>query len=457
MNNTKEKIFVTLLCFLFLMGALRFFYSTSFKHEGILTTETYLEKKIDSLSDPDTLERKRTWGPSSKLLYDSIEKYFPNIVSTALIWRLILFLSFFFIIYYTNKIMNDFRKLFNKKDSLFWSLLLVFAFFQSSGAIYEIKNGGGEIILGLTLIGNFYYYYKKKFFIASLFIIFGIFFKITPLIFLFPYFVYSLISKDGRKYIYYLLCIGLFFSIISYPVQGFFLGSLYPISILINVLDQTTSNPIPIWSLEVFNPLSLINKIIYGFQLDKAGINISGSLVGTAPIYDIPRLTLFISKIFFLFLFIILLLSSFFLKVFYHNEKMRLFYLLVFQNIIGYTFFIFGVDFSIGCFVLIVLNIFFPLFFISILFDDLSKIRLLDLSIVFLYIVGLSLIGNLIPISFLEFFIPYVFFDNLTNYETTKIIGSFGSYNWYAIPLFGISLIFLCFIFLLKIFNKKNS
>ena len=46
MNNTKEKIFVTLLCFLFLMGALRFFYSTSFKHEGILTTETYLEKKL---------------------------------------------------------------------------------------------------------------------------------------------------------------------------------------------------------------------------------------------------------------------------------------------------------------------------------------------------------------------------------------------------------------------------
>ena len=448
----NNKIIIVLISLIFLLGCLRFIYSTTIKDGDIYNSIIYKEKALDSkkteirFCKQCTLTEVGRWGPLSKLLTIAVDSIYSELEMQFLVLKFLLLICYFYLIYLVVKTLNDFRALFNKKQSLFWSLLSIFILLQSSSVLYEINTGGAEIILGLSVIGNFYYFYKKKFFVSSLFILFGVFFKITPLMFLFPYFIYAMITRDNRKYFYYVILNGLVFSLISYPIAGLLSGSLYPLSIIIVFLyGSSVSDVIPIWSVEVFPALSFINKIIYGFKFDYTGMHPDSLLLfqHVNPTYQISNLMIFISKIFVLMLFLGLSSCVYILKKLYINEGKRLYYILNFQIAIGIIFFIFSLDFSIATTILLKLNILFPIFIISIFLNNLSNQKYLNFSIILLYLIGLTLIGNLMPISFLQYIIPYSYFDSVTGYDTVNIAGTFGSWNWYHIPMFGFFILFL--------------
>ncbi|SVA48320.1 uncharacterized protein METZ01_LOCUS101174, partial [marine metagenome] len=262
-----------ILCFILVLGVGRFFYATSFKDNTSLFNSSYAEQAYQKYFIENKIER--SWGPIAVTILSGIKEFTPKNYTTF-IWRLGLFISYGVIIYFLLNLIPEFNLLLqqnNKDPTHLWSIILVFVTLQSSGAIYSITNGGSAIFTALCIIGHFYFFCKKKYLISSIFIIVGIYFKLVAVVFAFPYFVFAICSKNHRQYVFYLFLVGAVVSLISYPIQGMMYGSLYPLAIIFSVVNQS-SDTIPIWSQELFNLLSIINKIINGFQVEKSFKNI---------------------------------------------------------------------------------------------------------------------------------------------------------------------------------------
>tara|TARA_Y100000741_G_C18185833_1_gene531332 strand:+ start:40 stop:1005 length:966 start_codon:yes stop_codon:yes gene_type:complete len=319
--------------------------------------------------------------------------------------------------------------------------------FQSSSAIYNIKNGGGEILTSLSIIGHFYFFYKKKYLIASIFIIFGIYFKLHPVVFAFPYFIFAILSINHRKYLFYIISISFIVAILSYFIQGLRYGSLYPISIIFSILNQS-STTIPIWSQEIFNPLSLINKLFNGF-------NIEQSFSNKYQLTKTMSLTIIIFTVFFILINIVwgIILSK--LELTWNNDKKRLKDIFLFQVVIGLFYLMFSVDISIEHLLNALITIYAPIFLFSISFNTFKDLDLKKYIFILFYIIGLSLTGLLIPISILNLFIPYELIDKIVGYNTASI-GNYGKFIWYHFPLLGILIISIISYFYIKLIRKEN-
>jgi hypothetical protein len=68
--------------------------------------------------------------------------------------------------------------------------------------------------------------------------------------------------------VYYLFLVGTFIAIISYPIQGLKYGLFYPLSVIYHIGAEPFTS-VPVTSQEVINPLSLIYKIINGFEINR--------------------------------------------------------------------------------------------------------------------------------------------------------------------------------------------
>ena len=430
--NIKVKNSLQIILFLILLlGIFRFFYSTTFKDNVSLFNSTYAERAYQNYFIEKNTDR--SWGPIAILIISGVQKIVPQNY-TGLLWRSGLIFSYGLTIYFLFNLISQFKLFLNKNNQHYiWSILIVFICLQSSGAIYNITNGGGEIFASLCIIGHFYYFYKKKYLMSSIFIITGIYFKFHPVYFALPYFVFALCSNHHKIYLFYIIVVGLAISLISFPIQGFIDGSLYPLSIVFYAV-KNSSDTIPIWSQEIFNPLSLINKIIYGFKIEK-------SFSGASEIYPLTKLII----LFFSLLFVITtILAGFILSRFEYkwknNLQLRFLHLFYFQAVIGFLYLIFSVDVSIEHLLIPLISIYAPIFLFSATIHKYNDFNKNNIFYIIIYFIGLNLIGGFFPISIISNLIPYNILDNFVG-DNTYQIGGYGRFIWYHFPLFGLVII----------------
>ena len=439
-----------ILCFILVLGVARFIYATSFKdNASLLKSPSYAEQSyqryfIDKSSD-------RSWGPIAATIISGLKEFAPKNYTTF-IWRLGLFISYGVIIYFLLNLIPEFNLLSqqnNKDPTKLWSIILVFVTLQSSAAIYNITNGGGEIFTALCIIGHFYFFCKKKYLISSIFIIVGIYFKLHAVVFAFPYFVFAICSRYHRQYVFYVFIVGAIVALISFPIQGLMHGSLYPFSMIISVVEQSPKT-IPMWSQEIFNPLSLINKMLYGFQIEKS----------FSSKFTIPPITSVLISLFTLFLILSNILAGFILSRFEYrwknDDQLRFLYLFFFQVIIGFLYLIFSVDVSIEHLLIPLISIYAPIFLFSATIHKFNDIDNIKIRFIVIYFIGLTLAGGFLPISIISTIMPYDLIDKIVG-DHTNHIGQYGRFIWYHFPLLGL-LIIACVSYSYSKFylNKSN-
>ena len=343
---------------------------------------------------------------------------------------------------------SEFKLIKKKNYTYFWSLIIIIISLQSSAAIYNITNGGSQIITALCIIGHFYFFVKKKYLIASIFITIGIFYKFHPIIFAFPYFIFAIFSKDHRRYIFCLFFVGVIFSLLSYPVQGLKWGLFYPLSIVYYIIGDQSFSSLPLWSQEVFNPLALINKFINGFQTQRVIFDITSSIKILASLFSI---SLIISN----------LIAGFALSrleyLWKNDDGLRFLYLFFFQVIIGFIYLFFSLDTSIEHLLNSSISIFAPIFIFAATIYKFNHINYSNIKIIIIYFIGLSLIGGLLPISIINIVMPYDFMDSLVGDNSTAL-GGYGRFIWFHIPLLGLSIIgWVTFILSKNLFNQNSQ
>ena len=448
MKNKNLNFYLNIfLCLIIFLGVFRFIYATTIKESVSVFKTTYIEKRVASSLDYEKQEEfNRLWGPASIALIDNINKVIPKEYNSLTI-RIFLFISYIALIFFFIKILSEFKAFTNSNNFYIWSLIIIFIMLQSSAAIYNINNGGGEILTSLSIVGHFYYFYKKKYLIASIFIIFGIYFKLHPIVFAFPYFIFAILSINHRKYLFNLIIVGLSASIISYFIQGFKYGSLYPFSMIFSVIEQSSST-IPIWSQEIFNPLALINKIIYGFKIEN-------SISKKYELTELMSSLILVFTICFVFLNIIgaIILSK--LESKWINNKRRFKDLFLFQVTIGFLYLILSVNISIEHMLNCLITIYAPIFLFSTSINRFEDFNLQKYINILFYIVGLSLSGFLIPISIINLSIPYELIDKISGDKTVSI-GNYGRFIWYHFPLIGILIISIINFLNLRSINRLS-
>ena len=452
-----------LLFFIFLLGAARFIYATSFKDNVSLFNPSHGIKSIINsviIDYNDIKFHNRRWGPVGVgIVVSGVKKFDPEVITKqeykkwpqssrksypSFVWRLCLFISYGMSIYFLLNLISDFKSFFQKNNTHVWGIILVFVSFQSSAAIYNITNAGGEIFTALSIIGHFYFFCKRKYFFSSIFIIIGIYFKLFPIVFAFPYFVFSCFSKDHRKYIIYLFVVGSIVALISYPIQGLKYGLLYPLSVIYHIGEQPFST-VPILNQEEINPLTLINKIINGFQINRTVFEISQSISFITSLFTILFVLSNISAG--------LLLSRFEYR-WKNDDQLRLIYLFFFQVIIGFLYLIFSFDISIEHLLNSLISIYAPIFLFSATIHKFNNISNIKIGFIVFYFIGLTLVGGFLPISIVSMMIPFDFIDNIVG-DHTSTIGQYGRFIWYHIPLLGLLIIaFVTYFYSRYLFKK---
>ena len=194
-------------------------------------------------------------------------------------------------------------------------------------------------------------------------------------------------------------------------------GSLYPFSIIYNIVEQPFS-VIPIWSEEELNPLSLINKIINGFQLYRS-------------VSDIPPLISFITPLFTILFILSNILAGFILSRFEYrwknDDQLRLLYLFFFQVIIGFLYLVFSSDISIQHLLNSLISIYAPIFLFSATIHKFNDVNNSKIGFIVVYFIGLTLVGGFLPISIINIIIPYDLIDKIVG-DHTNHIGEFSRF-----------------------------
>ena len=446
----RNNIWIVFLCLFLILGSARFIYSTAFKSNvSLFNTSHGIKSIINSvITDFDNIEfHNRRWGPLGVgIVLNGIKKFDPDVITKkeyskwpissrksypSFVWRLTQFITYGISIYFLLSLVSEFQQTRNKEKYYTWSAILVFASLQSSAAIYDINNAGGGMFTAFFIIGHFYFFHKKKYFFAAIFIIIGIYYRLHPIVFAFPYFVFACFSKNHRKYVYYLFLVGTFIAIISYPIQGLKYGSFYPLSVIYHIgSDPFTS--VPVTSQEVINPLSLIYKIINGFEINR-------------NVFMPSKFLSFITYSFIILFILSNILAGYILSkyeyIWRNNNQLRLLYLFFFQIVIGYLYLIFSFDVSLEHLLNSLISILAPILLFSITINNLTILKNFKvICFIFFYFFGLTLVGGLLPISIVSIFIPFDLIDKIVG-DNTAHIGNYGRFIWYHIPLFGLLII----------------
>ena len=291
MEFTSKKILWFCVGCILILGAARFVYSMS----AVSPFSSSYAEHVDLLMKNENRHRK--WGPvfivlinaAKKLAPDgnqrgveryckSYENFYESCNSyTALIWRVGLLVAYGFIIYFLLKLISEFKLLLTgntASNNYFWNCFLIFVALQTSPAILTILVGGGELLTAFFIIGHFYYFVKKKYLVSALLIVFGVYYKLHPVVFAFPYFIFAVFSRNHRQYLFYLLTVSTIVGFVSYFIQGWLHGSLYPFSMILSIVSSAadaTVRIIPFYSSEIINPPPLLNKMFNGFHFATRG------------------------------------------------------------------------------------------------------------------------------------------------------------------------------------------
>jgi hypothetical protein len=450
MGFANKNFLVFCMGCILILGAARFTYSISGQP---LFKPSYAEfahlRMIDGNSE-------RQWGPlfivlingAKKLAPDgnqrgveryckSLENFYESCNSyTGLIWRAGLLVAYGLIIYFLLRLISEFKTLLTgnaASNNYFWNFFLVFIALQSTPAILVILVGGGEILTAFFIIGHFYYFLKKKYLVSALLVVFGVYFKLHPVVFVFPYFIFAVFSKHHRQYIFYLLTISSIVGCISFFIQGWLNGSLYPFSMILSVVMSTiekSNSVIPIWSAELINPTALLNKMFNGFQFATRGSDNAFPLSTRIITYCFTLLFVLGNA------FVGYRLSKL-ENEWKNNNQLRFLHLFIFQVIVGFIFVTCSVDVGMVHLPLMLISIYFPIFLFAATINSIYEINSFQIRCLLIYLFGLSLTGGLLPTSIVVRFLPIEWLNKLSG----NFVNDYEGYYWYQIPLLGLVII----------------
>ena len=276
-NTVKTRLpagfYPWLVVFVALLGAVRFAYGVTASSQG-WGGQTYIEEAYGRQPNSSlvTLETDAPvhpqWGPLLVLFFDGLSSLRLSQSAMRTVIRVSLALTYLITIVMVVKLAAPQDRA-PGDQTLARQALIAFLAFQSTAAIYAIANGMGEVISAGCIIGHCYCFFKKRYFAAALLISFGIYFKLHPIVFLLPYFLFALMSRDHRSYAGYVLLCGFGAALLTVPSAGWEAGFFYPLSMIRGVL--TNSRLVPMRNREVFGFVFLFDRLTSSFNVRAGG------------------------------------------------------------------------------------------------------------------------------------------------------------------------------------------
>lgn len=451
--QTKDsKGLAALLLLLVLLGAGRFAYALTASAQG-WAGSTYM----DSIYGPQAalLDRPvalyegaaaRRWGPLFYLSMYALRQAVPNPEALRVVERAILTGLYFGTIWFLMRLFAEIKLPWLEREGQYRRWLLLFLCLQSTAAIYAISGGMGELVTAFCIVAHLYFFVRRQFFAAALVISIGVYFKLYPIVFLFPYALFSVLSRDHRKYIACLVGSVVLIALVSLPVAGWLYGPLYPLTMLQSVMAEpgASAGLIPLGSKEVFGPLFFLSRMLTSFSVpaDPASETIGRTL---SPVFS---LLLFASTAG-----CALVLRRLEPKWTGDSGKRGL-ALVIFQIAIGFVMVSFSPDMSITLLLPLTVSLYAPLWvWAAPLFPPRVDARAIATWTLFL--VGLVLCGNLVPLSLLLKVLPLTLFDHLAGNAVTDLIPH-EKFMWYQIPMFGVYSVAAAFVLALTTLRRER-
>lgn len=421
-ENRKRSLLFSLVLLFLLLGIARFVVSIV-KDPQRWVSQTYIESVHETA---DSINPKRRWGPLSPAMMAVVESV-PDAIPKGLLVRLILGVFYAWMLYMLVLWGREERR-FTCRDALIVALGL-----QATSTIYSFTNGNAEIITAACIVGHSFFFVRRRYALAALVICLGVYYKLHPIVFAFPYFVFSALSAAHRRYCAYVIVFGLAVGLACVPIAGWENGLFYPLSMVRSV--SSDAEIIPIVSKEVFAPIFFVTRALTSFQVrqpDAELISLTMRLTSVAS-FLFAALTVIAA--------VVLWRKE---RRWNTTQEPRNYALLVFDATIGFVFFACAVDFSLFHLMLISLALVAPLW---LLLDEDCRLRLSRGTSALagaLYAAGSVAIGTVVPLSVLFRLLPLGVLDRLTGNAAASLIPH-EKYVWYQIPMFGLLCIVAAF------------
>lgn len=425
-----RRLLTPLLFLILLVGAARFAYSLTTSVRG-WAGDTHMEDgygRTMNARQAGTGEAGRRWGPLFVMAFGALQTlHLPAPVFHA-IQRVFLVLVYAFMLYLLVRMCGPPEWVGAPVQAAVCKATLIFLGLQSTAAIYSISIAGIEVLLGCCVLGHLYFFERKQYFVAGVFIWLGVYLKLWPLVFVWPYVLFSLLSRAHRRYLPSLILSWLVVAAAALPL-GWRWGFFYPVTMVYDILSGAGGMVPPANNREVFGLVFFLSRLHAGFAAD-------------APELSDPNLLRTITTI----ATAVLLVSTSAAAVMlaraekrWRDGRDRGVALLIFQSVLGFLAVSFAVDVSLAHLVFYVMV---SLYSVVLLAGN----RALEPRWSVMWVLagvsfglGLVLAGGLLPLSVLFRIIPLGWLDGLAGNAPDELM-PYEKYIWYQIPLAGIYL-----------------
>jgi Glycosyltransferase family 87 len=426
----SPRLLTPMLFLILLAGAARFAYSLTTSEHG-WAGDTHMEdgyKRTMTARQAGTGEAGRRWGPLFVMAFGALQTLHLPAPAFHAIQRGFLVLVYAFMLYLVVRMCGPPEWAGAPVQATVCKAALIFLGLQSTAAIYSISMAGIEVLLGCCVLGHVYFFERRQYFAAGAFIWVGAYLKLWPVVFVWPYVLFSLLSRTHRRYLPSLILSWLVVAAAALPL-GWRWGFFYPVAMVYDILTSTGAMVPPADNREVFGLVFFLSRLHAGFAAD-------------APELSNPNLLRTITTIAAAVLLVSTSAAAMMLaraEKRWRDGRDRRVALLIFQSVLGFLAVSFAVDVSLAHLVFYVTV---SLYSVVLLAGN----RALEPRWSVMWVLagvsfglGLVLAGGLLPLSVVFRIIPLGWLDGLAGNPPGELI-PLEKYLWYQIPLAGIYL-----------------
>jgi Mannosyltransferase (PIG-M) len=426
-----RRLLTPLLFLILLAGAARFVYGSLMTSEHGWTGDTHMEHgygRTMRARQAGTGEAGRRWGPLFVLAFGTLQALHLPAPAFHAIQRGFLVLVYAFMLCLVVRMCGPPEWAGAPVQATVCKAALIFLFLQSTAAIYSISMAGIEVLLGCCVLAHLYFFERKQYFAAGVFIWLGVYLKLWPVIFVWPYVLFSLLSHTHRRYLPSLLLSWLVVAVGALPL-GWRWGFFYPLAMVYDILTSPGSMVVLANNREVFGLVFFLSRLHAGFAAD-------------APELSDPNLLRTVTTIATALLLVSTSAAAMMLaraEKKWRDGRDRRVALLIFQSVLGFLAVSFAVDVSLAH---LVFDVTVSLYAVVLLAGNQALEPRWSVMWVLAGVsfgLGLLLAGGLLPLSVVFRIIPLGWLDGLAGNAPDKML-PLEKYVWYQIPLAGIYL-----------------
>jgi hypothetical protein len=426
----SSRLAKSLIILFVVVAAARFFYSVTYSPKG-WSGDTYMDlswsRQHDRITSVETGEANRWWGPMFFITYGTLKAVFPQPEALDTAQRVIYVGLWFAIL---ALLVSMARPLKPSADSFPYQAMLVALGLHSTAAIYVVTSGTAEMVTGFCVIAHCHQFERRRFLSAAFLLVFGVYFKLFPVVFLGPYLVFSAVSPSHRRYLGAVATATVVIAAVALWRVGWTLGALYPFSMVAQTLLDG-NNVVPMASREVFGLVFLVSRTITGFE---------ASAVAATPQALIRVLTVTFS--------LLLLAGTTIAAVLFarteprwgltpHGRRQGL---LLFQMTIGLIYVSCAMDVSIPHLMMLSFGVYAALILMSLDAGPFQLWSARQRASLVIFLAGAWLIGTIAPLSVVMRLLPLSTLNQWAGNATSGMILQ-EQYLWYQVPLLALYLL----------------